>query len=96
MKPVRKNLSHIQTHSASFTLAFGDSDTSSENANGSILSIDPREQKIHDLQKLDQSFYSLSQNQADPNQVAVGYCNGKFEIFDIRQTGKPGTILANV
>ena len=73
-------------------LAFGDSDIS-ENANGSILRIDPREQKIYDVQKLDQSFYSLSQNQADPNQFAVGYIDGKFAISDIRKTGKPGTIL---
>ena len=77
-------------------LAFGDSDTSEDGENGSILRIDPREQKIHDLQKLDQSFYSLSQNQADPNQFAVGFTNRKFEIFDIRKTGKPGSILDSI
>ena len=76
-------------------LAFGDSDIS-ENANESILRIDPREENIYDVQKLEQSFYSLSQNQANPNQFAVGYSNGKFEIFDIRKTGKPGTILDSV
>ena len=70
-------------------LAFGDSSISN---NGAILRIDSREHKIHDLQKLEQSFFSMSQNQTDTNQFAVGYSNAKWDIFDIRSLGKPGTI----
>ena len=70
-------------------LAFGDSDGSHH---GSILRIDPRESKIGDLKKLKYPFTSLSQNEMNQNQFAVGYTNSKVDIFDTRNIETPGKV----
>ena len=70
-------------------LAFGDSDGSQH---GSILRIDHRDSKIGNLKDLKYPFNSLSQNEADQNQFAVGYKNSKVDIFDTRSIEKPGKV----
>ena len=85
----RTNLSHIQPYSPANMLVFGDSDGSQH---GSILRIDHRESKIDDFKDLKYPFYSLSLNEVDQNQFAVGYTNSKVDIFDARYIENPGKI----
>lgn len=85
----RTNLSHIQPYSPTNILALGDSDGSQH---GSILRIDHRNSKIGDLKDLKYPFNSLSQNEVDQNQIAIGYTNSKVDIFDTRSIEKPGKV----
>ena len=86
---MRTNLSHIQPYSPANMLVFGESDGSQH---GSILRIDHRESKIDDFKDLKYPFYSLSLNEVDQNQFAVGYTNSKVDIFDARYIENPGKI----